>query len=156
MASKRTTEVARIRSEIRVLQEKIEASEAMLVPMQAAIARASEMVDSWAESGAVDGRIFAETKFSPPRLDEVRDVLKFVAWIDPAAVKDRLHRTIEDYYAAYQGSLDTPETRAQIQADRDALFKLEVQEEKLIVASEDDGEPIQRRADADPRAVLSA
>lgn len=156
MRNTRISELSKLRDQIYVLKQKIEFALEMVVPAEKAHRRAEEMIDDLAEAGAIMGRVFSDSDYTRPRLEDSRDVLRFLAWIAPDLMKDRLKQTINDFYCQYDGVTDSTDTRKSIAADRESLFRLEVEEEKLILASLAEGIPLARRADADPSAVLAA
>lgn len=152
----RGVELSKLRDRIDVLKRKIECASEMIVPLEKAHRRAQELVDDLAEAGAISGRVFSDADYTRPRFDDSTDVLRLLAWVAPDLIKDRLKQTIDDFYGEFDGSFDSPDTHRSIAKDREALFLLEVEEEKLIMASHAEGIALARRADADPRAVLAA
>ena len=156
MKHPRVVELSKLRDRIDVLKRKIEFASEMTAPVEKAHRRAEEMIDDLAEAGAITGRVFADADYTRPRLDDALDVVRFLAWVAPDLMKDRLKQTIDDFYREYDGATDSPAAHKSIAADREALFLLEVEEEKIIMASLAEGISLARRAEADPRAVLAA
>lgn len=156
MAANRVAEVEKLRKKIDVLKQKIEDAQEMRAPVETAYQRADQFVDSLAEEGVISGGIFDGKGWAYPNLETPRKVLELIAWVDPEKVKQRLRSAIDDHYREYTGNIDTPEAHASIKADKEALFKLEIDEERLIQAAEAEGMPMNRRRDANPRAVLAA
>jgi len=156
MASKRTGDVDKVRNRIVELKAKIKAAQKMQSTKAVAYERADSFVDDLAEAGGIDGGSFTDSEYSRPIFRDSDDVIRFLAWIGRDQIKEKLRLAIDDNYAGYDGSLDIAETHIAIAADAEALFDLEVEEERLIMATEAEGQPIRRRTDADPRAVLAA
>lgn len=81
------------------------------------------------------------------------DVAAYLAWIDGAALERRLHEMLDKVPkpALTMSSAERVSKLAAIEAE---LLASERDEEGLIEASEEEGPVIQRRLDADPRAIL--
>lgn len=148
--------IAEIRNQIQALQGRISAVADLAVPIEKAFERIDAMVDDLAEAGAVDGSLFAASKYARPRIDDPDEVLQLFAWLDPDRMKTRLRDATSEFYKHWSGSFDVPEVHASVARDRAALFKLEIAEEQLISQAEMEGLEIQRRSGADPLAVMQA
>lgn len=67
---------------------------------------------------------------------------------------DAVMSALDRHVAALPAAPDRAQRLAKLEALRADLFAAEVEEEALIVAAEHRNEPVLRRADADPAAVL--
>lgn len=81
------------------------------------------------------------------------DVAAYLAWIDGAALERRLHEML-DKAPKPALTMSSGERAAKLAAIEAELLASERDEESLIEVSEEEGPVIQRRLDADPRAVL--
>jgi hypothetical protein len=80
--------------------------------------------------------------------------IDLAAYLAHLLTPEVLARSLCKHFADTPAGLSAAERADQLAAADEAIFDLELAEEKLIVASELAGAPIARRADADPRAVL--
>jgi hypothetical protein len=67
---------------------------------------------------------------------------------------DAVMASLDRHMAALPEGLDAPARAARLDALRAELFQAELAEEAQVMAAEDRGERVTRRADADPAAVL--
>ncbi len=154
-----------LRTEITNVREQIETAAEACVPLSEALTRADEYIDTaacLAHANNATGA-FEQQQYHQPALMEVygslnqRQVFEFVAWVDPEAVRSRLHAAIK---ARYEQRGDTGITGKEL-SERTVkltaqLFELECEEERAICNAETVGVWINRRTDADPRAILEA
>ncbi|MGY4433699.1 prefoldin subunit 5 [Bradyrhizobium sp. F1.13.1] len=81
------------------------------------------------------------------------NVAAYLAWIDGPALERRLHEML-DKAPKPALTMSSAERASKLAAIEAELLASERDEESLIEASEEEGPVIQRRLDADPRAVL--
>jgi len=76
------------------------------------------------------------------------------AWENPGAEKERLTRVLHKFWEQNPPGLPSPERRQRIAALDAEILELERAEEAMIVAAAEHGIDLERRGDADPRAVI--
>jgi len=93
--------------------------------------------------------------FSAQLAQEVaRGTVALLAALAPQALEDRLMAAVDEELGEKPAGLPSAE-RPELLAKLDAeLLRLEIAEEQFIEATERDGRPVKRRADANPAAVL--
>ena len=87
-------------------------------------------------------------------LGEAGKLAIIMAWHDPAGLKQKLLAAARPY-AASKG-MATADRPAYLRKMEEQLYRLEVQEEKLVTELERDGLEVFRRPGADPSIVLAA
>jgi len=87
------------------------------------------------------------------KVKDVPDAIAILAWYDPEGLIRRIEETI-DQRADDANSLSDAEMAKQVKEIDAALLYSERLEEAVICAAEQVGQPMLRRVDADPRAVL--
>lgn len=85
--------------------------------------------------------------------DQVFDVM---CWNAPEQMRDRLVSQFDAVYADGDEGMDPAKRAAELKKVRAQLFKVEVDEERLIMQAEQAGFRIPRRGDADPAAIFEA
>ncbi|WP_202842131.1 hypothetical protein [Luteimonas saliphila] len=157
MAADHQKKVAKLRDQIAELKQRLSDNATPPRPLGEAIRLAEEYVDSRAEDFRLDTTdlMYSGGLFRLP-IHDARDLLEFMAWMDPEAMKKRFRDTLEAQYAEREGPVDTVDLRKQVEEWKRALFNLEVEEERTVLASEEAGSPVRRRNDADPEAVIAA
>lgn len=161
-AAARQVAVAQIRRQIVDLKRERDALDAIRANRRETAQVINETVDAWREHGTATLRaVLASTARSGHiDADAFRLPARGPADLGPMLVALLGAPAVEAALLAHLDAVpDAADTagRAARRAEIDAaLFRLECEEEAAIEASEDtDAEPIRRRADADPRAVLA-
>lgn len=151
--------VENLRSDrLRLLDER-DAIEAMATPREEAVAALDAGLDQLANR-AIDGMSIssltrpARSPSFDPRVPE-GDVFGLLIAAKREAVREIIIDRLDEFYSqhAAMSAIDKAARTAEIDA---ALFDLELAEEGAIRAAEAAGLAIERREDADPRAVLAA
>jgi len=83
-----------------------------------------------------------------------QDIGAALAWLDPLAFEKRLHEEI-DRLPQPTLAMPSKDRAAKLLALEQELLACEREEEALIELSEEQGTPVPRKIDADPRAVLA-
>lgn len=157
--------VEALRLQIEEVRSQIEFAGEACVPLADALVRADEYVDTAARSAFANHAVgaFEQQRYHPPALMDVqgtpsqRQVFEFIAWVDPEALRARLHAVIKARYDQRgEVCITAKERRETIAKLTSNLFDLECEEELAICRAEAAGVWINRRADADPRAILEA
>lgn len=161
-------QVRTLRDRIRALHAERAELSAASIDMRAALARVDSFVTSLAAQGRPSIGVFVGRESSPAPTDIIApgfvgpdgarfdQVLACLAWLFPDTMRAQLGAEVEADYSARNGVDE--ETRAQRLAQIDVeLFELEVAEERSIMQLEAAGvRSVQRRPDADPRAIVAA
>lgn len=161
MSDKYQNEVQALRDKINSVKEELEDLDSGPVPRDVAISR----IDEWIafridQSNDAAKHFLAQEYTRQPALAASRTNVDHSEIIFARYATDLIRASliaeIDKIYAdAGPGlsSADLAKKRREIEA---RLFKLEVAEERAIVAAAANGVPIPRRRDADPRAILEA
>lgn len=157
--------VEALRDQIAEIRDQIESAVDACVPVADALARVDEYVNAAARrayAGNAAGR-FEQQRYHPPALmDEQgalsqRQAFEFIAWVDPETLRKRLHAEVKARYEQRGDTGITDKERRERTVKLTAqLFELECEEERAICNAETVGVWINRRTDADPRAILEA
>lgn len=78
-----------------------------------------------------------------------------IIWLLADTIRERLAAEIQERGASIGATLTTAQRLKLLKETRDGIYKLECSEESLICEAETQGWSIDRREDADPRAVLA-
>lgn len=151
-------QVEDIRKKINEVSMKVNQAFEPIIPIDKAVSRLGNYVDTMIEDGELKFDDFVQKgrihDLGWP--DDLRGVLDLIAWINPEEFRNRLIDKLKAFYEQPGLIIDTPELRAAREQQKDDLFKLEVEEERLILVSEAAGTPILRRPDVNPRALVEA
>jgi hypothetical protein len=152
---------ARIRAKIAALMTERQKAMRCGVPIADAKRLAAEFVKELVEKGRPKISIAHDHPFRAQFNAVVdsawttqQDIGAVLAWLDPAGLLARLHEDIE---ATHKPAFPmTSKARAEkLAALEIELLVLEFEDEAIVEASEAEGPIVQRRPDADPRAVLA-
>lgn len=146
-----------LRGQIASTKATLDAASEALVRPEKAKEVAAEWVDHLAEEVGIDPGDFAQRPtVIPDALKRPEHVLQLLAWLDGDRIKEKLFAGIDALYQHHDGAVDGDATVSSAPKLRKRLFELEVEEERLIQEAESNGLAIQRRADANPEAILEA
>jgi hypothetical protein len=156
--------IAKTRASISAIQHRLESLADARVPRDVAVQRVDAFIadlTDWQHGRALIDA-FTQQQASPVFLltgmDIPRQVEHLMAWTNAASLRAALIAGLDEVYAEVSADRamtadDIAKHRAKAEAD---LFALEVEEERLIVASEEAGQPLARRIGANPKAILAA
>lgn len=157
-----TAKLAKIRGQIATTQAELAQADVAPVPLEVALSRADAQIEALQASYQPPVAEFTERGYRglelihPDAHDLGREVVQFIVWTAPAKLRERLHSAIKAHYADLpEGVTDVARTKRKAELRTD-LFRLEVGEEKLIMAAAAEGLQLDRRADVNPEALLEA
>lgn len=153
-ATKVASEVARIRDRIAAKKNELFALEQAKVPRDIADRAADNSIEWHAERGRISVASFADGHGLLSQVEKIRG-FDLLCWISPDLVRKRFSDELDRFYEGVvaMDAASISKRRAALEAE---LFDLEVAEERLIAQAEEAGQRINRRGDADPRAILEA
>ncbi|MDT0496844.1 hypothetical protein RM530_05635 [Algiphilus sp. W345] len=124
-----------------------------------AFLRIDDYVDSLVSRANADSLLhkFTYPALANPELgDKFRnDPLQLAAWLDPESIRTKLRDEVERLYKSDSFALTVNDRQRQEAALDAERRKIEIAEERLIIAAEQAGIVISRRPDADPEALLA-
>jgi hypothetical protein len=159
--SKPAAEVETIREGIRKLREESKKLQSALVPQAIALQRVEHHVERMAARAREPMQVhyYAGAKECADPLiliGETREqVADFVAWIDPERLKASLKAEVAAIYSGDAQEIDDEKRTQRLIEIESEIFMLGKREELAIVAAESEGILINRREDADPKAILA-
>jgi hypothetical protein len=150
------TELARIRSEIAAAKEKIEWLAGAPLPYEEACKQASDAVRAQARHADLSvGRFCHPGYMGSDLLRSSGDLTQIMCRLFPEAMEHRLHALIAEHYKTVEAGPPLAERADRKLELEQALFDLELAEERLICAWErDHGQVYPRRAGVNPSVVL--
>jgi hypothetical protein len=155
-------EVEAVRDELAAMKQRAAGHASPKGPRAVAEERAAAMVDELARSSlaAKVGFNLTLREFSGAEFfdtsSNVREVPRFMAWLDPEKFKARLREDIAKHYKRGDDGMTAEAAAAEHDKIKKILFDLEVKEDRLIRKARAAGIVIDRRLDADPAAILAA
>ncbi len=151
--------VEKLRSDRLSLLDEREAIEGMATPRDEAIAALDAGLDSLADRAVEAVSISSLTRparaptFVPNVADG--DLLGLLIAANRDNIRDIIVDRLDEFYAQH-AAMSAADKAAAIAAIDAEIFQLELAEEAAVRAAESAGLAIERREDADPRAVLAA
>jgi hypothetical protein len=169
---KLTSDVRTLRTRIEVLKSERAAFAAAPTARRTAIARVDSHIAYLAGEARVSiGAFVSRERSAAPELIHranvgleggggtvgFESVARFLAWTNADAIRAALIREVDAYYAAHGEGIDDEALAERIAAIDAELLEFETEEERTIMALEAVGvRNLQRRPDADPRALVAA
>jgi hypothetical protein len=150
--------IDRVRGEISDRQGRLLALRTAPPPKSALNAQVAAMVKNLAEQGQPRLTLNGDTlraNFGDPKAyaTSISDMVRLLAWLDPEQMQKRLQAAVQQMPEAAVSA--TPKEKAQAEAELPGQIEhLERIEEALIERALSTGTYVERRSDADPRAVL--
>jgi len=80
--------------------------------------------------------------------------LGYDAWLKPDDLRERITQKMHQFWEQNPPGLSSSERRQRIAALDAEILELEIKEEQIITAAAEHGIDLERRGDADPRAVI--
>ncbi|MCC8364500.1 hypothetical protein LK996_15620 [Lysobacter sp. A6] len=151
---KTNAKLARLREQIAAKKRDLADLDYVKVPREEAARSLDASIEMYAARGSLSAASFAEGRGLSGYTDSI-SAFNLLCWIAPDLVRKRFSDELDRLYegAVAMDAHAVDQKRATLERE---LFELEVAEERLIVQAEEAGQRINRRGDADPRAVLEA
>lgn len=162
MVKPSAAEVKTIREGIRKLREESKQLRSAFVPKAIASQRVEDHVERMAararEPMQLHYYVGVDESVEPLILiGETREqIVDLIAWLDPEKLKASLKAEVASIYSKGVHEIDDEKRAKRLAEIESEIFILGKREELAIVAAESAGILINRREDADPKAILAA
>jgi hypothetical protein len=151
-----------IRATIADRKSQRDSLQSALVPQTDVKDRIAAYVERMANAADLSCRSFVEqpgftTLFAGEGFAQSREnTVGLLCWLEPDRMRERLFAHAAKHYDDATIALSAAEVRAQAAALTAEILALEIEEERAIAKAAAVGVEVNRRVDADPRAVLAA